>query len=318
MIDRRWALDSEIARLMTAAPKIPVLTSENLAERRSQMLAQATPPTSFDRVTRSDLRVPGPPGAPDVLVRVYESPSTSSPRPVIVAIHGGGLVMGSYIQDDARLARWCYELGLMAISVDYRLAPEHPYPRALEDCYAVLTWVFANAGAWTLDPDRVGLFGTSAGGGLAASLALFARERGEVRPAFQLLVYPMLDDRQQTPSSNRPVPIWPREANEFGWRCYLGEKAKGSEVPSTAAPARAEDLAGLPPAFVCVGTADVFCDEDIAYAQRLIQHDVPTELHVYAGAPHGLINLFSTSMLARRCEADMDAWLRIRLEAASE
>jgi len=318
VIDPRWELDVEIARLMAATPTVPVLTSENLAERRAQVVAHATLATRSDRVTRSDIHVPGPPGAPDVLVRVYEPPSSPSPRSAIIAIHGGGLVMGSYVQDDERLSRWSYELGLVAISVDYRLAPEHPYPKALEDCYTVLTWVFAHAGAWRLDPNRIGVFGASAGGGLAASLTLFAREQSEVQPAVQLLVFPMLDDRQQTPSSNRPVPVWPREANEFGWRCYLGEMANGSEVPFTAAPSRAEDLADLPPAFICVGTADLFCDEDIAYAQRLIQHGVPTELHVYAGAPHGFISLFSTSSLARRCETEMDAWLRTRLEAASE
>lgn len=309
-VDPRWQLDPEIAGLLaTGAPLPPALTIENLAERRARLLADLVAVLPGAGVTREDRWVPGPPGGPRVAVRLHRPLDARGLRPAVVVAHGGGYVMGSAAAEDGRLDRWCSRLGVVGVSVEYRLAPETAYPGALEDCYAALQWVDVHADELGVDRQRIGVFGPSAGGGLAASLALLARDRGEPQLAFQLLVFPMLDDRGQTPSTAREVPVWPLAANEVGWRAYLGTLYGTPDVPPTAAPARAGDLAGLPPAFVCVGTADIFCDEDIAYAQRLIQLGVPTELHVYPGAPHGFLGMFPTSSVARRCEADMDAWL---------
>ena len=253
------------------------------------------------------------PGDPDVTVRVYRAKERASEDgavlPCVYAIHGGGYVMGSYEMEDLRFDSWCRSLGVVGVSVEYRLAPEMPYPGPLEDCYAGLRWVFENAGMLGVDPERTGICGTSAGGGLAAGLALLARDRGEVRPAFQMLIYPMLDDRQTTPSSSWDVPIWSPANNEFGWRSYLGDLYGTAGIPGYAAPARAEDLSGLPPTSVWVGTADGFCDEDITYAQRLNHAGVPTELHVYPGAPHGFEAFSQNAEVARRCRRDMKEWL---------
>ena len=162
------------------------------------------------------------------------------------------------------------------MSVDYRLAPETPYPGPLEDCYRGLVWTYEHADELGIDPERIGIMGVSAGGGLAAALALLARDRGEVPVAFQLLDSPMLDDRQRTPSSRQDgLAVWSRGSNTFGWKSYLGDLYGRDDVPATAAPARATDLSGLPPAFVSVGAVDGFRDEDIDYALRLNQAGVP-------------------------------------------
>ena len=198
------------------------------------------------------------------------------------------------------------------MSVEYRLAPETPYPGPLEDCYAGLRWTFEHASDLGVTPDRIGIAGASAGGGLAAALGLLARDRGEVPVAFQLLECPMIDDRQTTSSSQLDgLPIWSRESNTFGWRAYLGD-LYGGDVPAYAAAARAADLAGLPPALVIVGGADGFRDEDIDYALRLNQAGVPTELHVLPGAPHG-VQMFTESVVARRWNQTVTEWLEQQL-----
>jgi acetyl esterase/lipase len=192
--------------------------------------------------------------------------------------------------------------------VEYRRAPEHPYPAALDDCYAALQWVGRNAREIGVAPEAIGIAGLSAGGGLTAALALMARDRGEM-VRFQLLDSPMLDDRRRTPSSREPdLQVWSRESNEYGWRSYLGERYGTDDVPDYAAPARAEDLTNLPPAFVAVGSVDGFRDEDIEYATRLSQAGVPTELHVYPGVPHGF-GMFADIPAARQMARDAEAWL---------
>jgi acetyl esterase/lipase len=198
------------------------------------------------------------------------------------------------------------------VSVEYRLAPETAYPGPLDDCYAGLRWTLEHAEELGIAPDRIGISGVSAGGGLAAALALLARDRAEVPVAFQLLECPMIDDRQTTSSSQLDgLPIWSREANEFGWRSYLGD-LYGGDVPAYAAAAHATDLSGLPPALVIVGGADGFRDEDIEYALRLNQAGVPTELHVLPGAPHG-VQMFTDSVVARRWNRMVTEWLEQRL-----
>jgi acetyl esterase/lipase len=217
------------------------------------------------------------------------------------------------VGDDLLFDRWCTAFDLVGVSVEYRLAPETPYPGPLEDCYAGLQWVEAHAADLGIDASRIGIGGASAGGGLAAGLCLLTRDRGGAAPAFQLLVYPMIDDRQITPSSAWLDPIWPPSANAFGWGAYLGEARGGPDVPIYAAAARAQELRGLPPTLISVGALDGFSDEDIDYAVRLRHAGVPVELHVYPGAPHGFNGLVPGAAISRRANADIAAWLGARL-----
>lgn len=214
-------------------------------------------------------------------VRLYRPAGVTEPGPALLWIHGGGYVLGSAQQDDDLCLRYSRRLGITVASVEYRLAPEHPYPAPLEDCHAALVWL---AGLNTVDPERVIIGGASAGGGLAAALALLARDRGEVAPLFQLLVYPMVDDRSS--ASTSPVSanyrLWNQKSNRFGWTAYLGDAD-----PAVAVPGRREDLAGLAPAWIGVGTHDLFHDEDLAYAERLRSAGVPCQVDVVPGAFHG-------------------------------
>ena len=300
------AIAAELDLLRMNIDDLNLETLPAARQARMEMVGQI--PLS-DAVARSDHVIPGPAGAPDVAVRVHRPKAVSEELPCIYSIHGGGYVLGTYDMDDLRFDNWSPSLGVVGVSVEYRLAPETPYPGPLEDCYAGLKWVFDNAEALGVDRDRIGISGASAGGGLAAALALLARDRGELPIAFQMLIYPMIDDRLVTPSSQWQVPIWSPSNNEFGWRCYLGELYGTDDVPPYAAAARAEDLRRLPPTGVWVGTSDGFCDEDIAYAQRLIQAGVPTELHVYPGAPHAF-DAFPSAPISRRGRRDMRDWIR--------
>ena len=212
-------------------------------------------------------------------VRLYRPVGVTEPAPALLWIHGGGYVFGSAKQDDALCLRFSKALGITVASVDYRLAPEHPYPAPLEDCYAALTWLAALP---AVDAERVAIGGASAGGGLAAALALLARDRNEVAPAFQLLVYPMLDDRSSAAPVDPNHRLWDPRANQFGWTSYLG----GAD-PTVAVPARRADLSGLPPAWIGVGTHDLFHDEDIEYARRLVEAGVPCQVELIPGAFHG-------------------------------
>jgi acetyl esterase/lipase len=279
------------------------LTPDSLA-----LMRDAIPPSELSGdVTRTDYAVPG---EPSISIRVHRPKNASGALPCVYSIHGGGYVLGSYTMDDASFDTWCPLLGIVGVSVEYRLAPETPYPGPLEDCYRGLQWVVEHADELGVDSTRIGVHGISAGGGLAAALALLARDRGEPTLAFQLLDCPMLDDRQHTVSSRRDgLAVWSKESNTFGWRAYLGDLYGTDEVPIHAAPARATDLAGLPPAFVSVGTVDGFHDEDVDYAVRLNHAGVPTELHVYPGAPHGY-QMASESGLAKRAWRDKTDWLR--------
>lgn len=303
-------LDPAIAALLAQAPvTVGLLREADLPRLRSQRLSVTTEVQLSDAVERVDHTVPGPPGSPDVVLRVHSPKGQTGPLPCVYSIHGGGYVLGNYAMEDARFDRWCPELGVVGVAVEYRLAPETPYPGPLEDCYAGLSWVFEHADDIGVDRSRIGISGASAGGGLAAGLALLARDRARMDLGFQMLIYPMIDDRQRTPSSQWEVPIWSPANNQFGWRAYLGSLYGSDDVPPYAAPARAEDLDGLPPTLVCVGTMDGFCDEDIVYAQRLNQAGVSTELHVYPGAPHGFDSFAAEAPLARRSRRDMREWL---------
>ncbi len=269
------------------------LSGEVLAGIRTALVeliagaAAELPPN--ERVVREDQEIAGPDG--DALrLRVYR-PADSDPStalPGFLFIHGGGMIMGSIDASDLDCEAFVERVGCVVVSVDYRLAPEHPYPAPVEDCYAALGWMVDQADALGLDPGRIAVGGQSAGGGLAAGTCLLARDRGGPAVAFQVLVYPMLDDRNATASAREFTGIlsWSHEHNASGWRAYLGDAAGGDEVSIYAAPARADDLSGLPPAIIQVGELEVFRDEDIAYATRLLQAGVSTELHVYPGTFH--------------------------------
>lgn len=246
-----------------------------------------------DRVTVEDRSIPGPSGAPDVPIRIYALANRAGAVPGLLFIHGGGFTLGNLDSEHASCLHIVEEVGCVVVSVDYRLAPEHPFPAAPEDCYAALKWMAANAGPLGIDLSRIGVRGGSAGGGLCAAVALMARDRGEVKLIFQMPLYGCLDDRHITPSSHQMDAedmIWGRPASLLGWKAYLGEDHQG-DVSPYAAPARAEDLSGLPPAYMMIGELDLMRDENIAYATRLLQAGVPTELHVYPGSFHGFEGL---------------------------
>jgi acetyl esterase/lipase len=283
----------------------PPLTAANLAERRA---ARVTEFVLSDAVERTDHVV-----SADVTVRVHRARNAAGPLPCLYYIHGGGYVTGSHLDLDPVFDRWCPMFGCVGVAVQYRLAPEIPYPGPLEDCYAGLRWVHEHAGELGVDPAKTGIGGASAGGGLAAGLALLARDRGEVPVAFQLLIYPMLDDRQVTPSSRADVPLWVPDENRFGWVSYLGDRYGTEDVPPYAAAARATDLVGLPSAFVLVGTLDAFLDEDVDYAMRLAAAGVLTDLHVFGGGPHGFDSQAPETMVARRAQRTLEDWLATRL-----
>lgn len=220
----------------------------------------------------------------DVSVRVFRPPNATGPAPALLWIHGGGYVMGSAMQSDDWCGQVTRRLGAITAAVEYRLAPEHPFPVPLEDCYTALQWLAADP---DVDDSRIAIGGESAGGGLAAALALLTKERGVIRPVLQVLSYPMLDDRtaHRTDIDPASLRMWGQKSNRWAWNAYLGTHA--APPPPLAAPARYEDLTGVAPTWLGVGTNDLFYDEDLAYADRLRQARVPCELHRVSGAYHG-------------------------------
>ena len=317
----RHLVDPELLAALEAMPS-RAITVENLAEvraMRAQMLAAAPPPTVTD-VDVSERRIPGPPGAPDVRVLIYAPRHAAGPLAGFLHIHGGGYIMGQPEMTDARNRLLAREIGCVVVSVDYRLAPETAFPGAVEDCYAALRWLHAEADALGVDTARIAIGGESAGGGLAAALALLARDRGEAPLAFQLLIYPMLDDR--TGTTVEPSPTvgefgWNRRSNRFGWASLLGRVPGGADTSPYAAAARAEDLTGLPPAYIAVGTLDLFLEENIEYARRLMRAGVPTELHVYPGAYHGFQGVAPEARISKAFVADYFAALKLAIGARS-
>jgi len=310
-LDRR--LDPEIAAALAELPimdlsDIPA-AREIMLERRAAAAADAAPSPT---VVRQDHLVPGLNGAPDVRVRHYRPIRAPGVLPCLYWIHGGGHVLGQVDQDDLVMDHIVDTVGCAAVSVEWRRAPEHPFPAPMDDCYAGLAWTHKHAAELNVDPQRIAVGGASSGGGSAAGLVLLARDRGEFPVCFQLLIYPMLDDRNATPASMALTDprVWNRTSNLIGWRAYVGDAAGTDRVSPYAAPARAANLAGLPPAYLAVGDLDLFIDEDIEYAQRLQQAAVPTELHVYPGGSHAFETYAPGSALARRFVRDRDEALR--------
>jgi acetyl esterase/lipase len=254
-----------------------------------------------------EVRVPGPTGAPPVRLYVLNERTGGPARPAILYIHGGGFIAGDAAGETGRLLALARDLDCVVVSVDYRLAPEAPFPGPVEDCHAALGWMHREASRLGIDPRRVAVMGESAGGGLAAMLTIMARDRATLPPlAFQLLVYPMLDDR--TGSTRRVAPpvgylTWTEDANRAGWGALLGRPAGAAKVPPGSVPARVERLAGLPPAFIGVGSIDLFVSEDIDYARRLVEAGVPTELLVVPGAFHGFQSMAPKASISRQFNA---------------
>ena len=311
----RYLVDPELVVMLDQFPTLE-LTDESLVQVRAMladMYAQMLPNApEFPDVMVSERFAPGPAGAPDVRMLVYKPTTAQGPLPALLWIHGGGYVIGTADSEDLGVKGIVSAIGCAAVSVDYRLAPETPHPGPVEDCYAALKWLYNNADEMGVDAKRIAIGGGSAGGGLAAALGLLTRDRGEVPLAFQLLLYPMLDDRTVTATDPHPYTgefIWTADANRFGWKSLLGQEPGAHDVSPYASAARAEHLEGLPPTFISVGALDLFLEEDMEYARRLIRAGVPTELHVYPGAFHGY-NLVADAQVSQTALRDELAALK--------
>jgi acetyl esterase/lipase len=275
-----------------------------------QQVAKKTPSITFSKMNIWFFRllmslIPAPKTPEDILVenifitdqddrtkirlRIYKPKSIAAPTPGLLWLHGGGYVMGNPEMDDLSCIQYVRELGIAIASVDYRYAPKYPFPTGLEDSYSALKWVESHSQQLGIDAKRIAIGGASAGGGLAAALVQLAHDRQEIKPVFQLLVYPMLDDRTvlRADIDDSNSPAWNQKSNLFGWESYLGKKCGAEDVLAYSVPARREDLSGLPQAWIGVGTLDVFHDEDVAYGQRLKECGIECELYIVPGAFHG-------------------------------
>jgi acetyl esterase/lipase len=302
----------ELLGLLSMMPQ-ENFTREGLKDIRAamgQMFGAAKQPAD-DSVSVYNKYIPGPEGAPELRIRIYEPQNRTKDQPGILYIHGGGYILGTPEMTDAGCRRMVSDIGCVVVSVDYRLAPEYPFPAPLEDCYAALTWFSEHAAELGVDASRIAVAGGSAGGGLTAALTLLARDRRGPKIIFQAPLYPMIDDRNITPSSREFTDsrVWSRGKNLFAWEMYLGP-AYGEEVSPYGAPARAEDLNGLPPTYTYIGELDLFRDETLDYVTRLLQAGVPTEFHIYPGCFHGFDMFTSIADISRRAEDDFMAALK--------
>jgi acetyl esterase/lipase len=312
-----YAYDPELAPLVDMLPSIGI---DDLAAARAGITALVEPlnadvDTTGVVITERD--VPGPAGAPELTVRVHAPESRpEAPIPALLDIHGGGFVVGSMAMEHGFAVTVARELGVVVVAVEYRLAPEHPYPAGVEDCYAALRWMHDDAAVLGIDRDRIGVGGQSAGGGLAAAVALLARDRGGPPLCFQLLGIPELDHRLETASMRTFVdtPMWSRPNAVLSWRHYLGPDH--GEVEPYASPAIAEDLRDLPPAYVTTMEFDPLRDEGILYALRLMEAGVSVELHSFPGTFHGSA-VMPIAAVSKRGAAEMMVALRrgLRVDA---
>jgi acetyl esterase/lipase len=313
-----FSLNPEVAAVLVAATEAngppPTSPVGDVAGRRlalDAMLnyfnnqAQSMP----DDIEMADHHVTAADGE-QLLARWYRKPSSAS-KAAVLYLHGGGMILGSVPIFDGPVARYVARTGVSMLSVQYRLAPEYPHPRPLEDAYAGLVWLADHADELGIDAKRLGVMGDSAGGGLAAGVAILSRDRKGPTLAQQLLIYPMLDDRNTTPDPHiTPFAGWSYDDNVTGWDALLGTGHEQRTIDASAAPARLQDAAGLPPAYIEVGQLDIFRDEDIRYALTLSLAGVPVELHLHPGVPHEYDAIASNSDVAKRALADRDRVLR--------
>ncbi|GIH71959.1 alpha/beta hydrolase [Sphaerimonospora thailandensis] len=315
------ALNEVLERMPRTAGPAPSLESIPAMREagRAMFMPSVAEVIGTREIDAEERTIPGPDGAPDLEITVLRPRGLSAPVPGLYNIHGGGMISGHRYMDTARLADLVAELGVVAVNVEYRLAPENPDPAPVEDCYAGLTWMSRNAAELGVDPGRIVVMGGSAGGGLSAGVALLARDRKGPHLAGQLLLCPMLDDTNTTVSSHQydGIGTWPRAMNLLGWRALLGEQAgdPAADVSIYAAPARATDLSGLPPAFIEAGSAEMFRDEDVAYATRIWAAGGQAELHIWSGGFHGFDVFAPDHELTRAALAARLSWLRRTLQA---
>lgn len=305
-----YTFDPEIAAIVPLLPEIDGDDPATMRAFLSETIAQLPQPDTTG-LQIEDRQIPGRDGDPAVPIRIYRPEQRSTPAG-IYSVHGGGFIAGDLETEHALNVRLAQELGGVVVAVDYRLAPETPFPGPLEDVYAALLWTADHAEELGIDPARIAIQGTSAGGGLCAALALLARDRGGPHIAFQFLSVPELDDRLTSPSMTEYIdtPLWNRPRAVVSWDCYLGPGRAGSaDVSIYAAPARATDLAGLPPAYVSVMHFDPLRDEGIAYALGLLNAGVNVELHLFPGTFHGSA-LIQHAVISQREQAEAIAVLR--------
>ncbi len=301
---------------LLAMSHTPLTTLDGLRRARNAPAMPGPPP--MEKPEWSERVVPGHGGNPDVKVYVINAGESTAARATILDIHGGGFILGSAKDSIRSLQELATALDCVIVTVEYRLAPETPFPGALEDNYAALKWLYGNADELGVDRTRIAIAGGSAGGGHAAMLAIAARDRGEVPIVFQALTYPMLDDRTGSTILKPPQQgaiMWRPESNRFGWTSLLGVPAGSTKVPAGSVPARERNLKGLPPTFIGVGAIDLFFDESVDYARRLGDAGVFVELVVMPGCFHGF-NLFKQTQLVRRYDAHYVSALRQGLQHA--
>jgi len=312
--------DPELLEVYNATPLLPPLTEEIVVQVNGALAAISTVEATMTdpEVTHEEITIAGPAGKLALSI-LRKKNSRGGPRPVIYYMHGGGLIVGSKLTNIQSTFEWVKELDAVLVTVEYRLAPEHPYPAATNDCYAGLMWVAANAQKLGVNLARLILAGHSAGGGLAAALALIVRDRGGPEILAQCLIYPMLDDRMETVSSKQFMNegTWMGVNNIKAWDWYIPGLRGSSNVPIYAAPSRASDLAGLPQTWLDVGGAELFRDENSEYAAKLAACGVPVEFHVWPGSWHSSDIMAPDSLLSKSTNATRLAWFN-RILALAE
>ena len=315
----RHLVDPELLAALDAMPSFSV-NADTLAESRKTVSAAPVPAPPAPNTAIEERFVDGPDGTRLRLLVV--TPTAVTPRGALLWMHGGGMIMAR-ADDNEPLCRHIAETArCVVVAVDYRLAPENPYPAGLEDCHAALLWLHAAAGELGFPAERIILAGESGGGCMAAGLALLARDRQQVRPAAQVLLYPMLDDRTGTAADPEPRPhtgefVWTRASNRFAWSAVLGREPGGTGVPEYAAPARATELAGVAPATIIVGDLDLFLGDSMRYANALTRSEVPTALHVYSGAYHGFVSFAQDAAVSKAAFTVFEEAIARRLAAST-
>ena len=305
-------VDPQLLSSLEAIPSFEV-TADTLEGLRAQMTTLKVPAPPVPETTVEERFIPGVDGS---LVRILVyAPETQSRTGGLLWLHGGGMVMATPDGNEPQSRYLAHTAGCVVVAVDYRLAPEHPFPSGLEDCYAALRWMHEAGEELGFPRERVAVAGESGGGGLAAGLSLLARDRGELSVSAQFLEYPMLDDRTGTASDPLPMPYagefaWTRASNHFAWSAVLGQEPGGPDVPVYAAPGRAQNLAGLPPTSIFIGDLDLFIGENLRYAQMLIQSGVVTDLHVYPGAYHAFISFAQEADVSKRAFQDFSSAIK--------